>query len=658
MLNYYYRSSIAAFQAKPVKEIIGEITLSNHYSATNEQNKSWVDQIPILKTATKYMQGEIFFEFSVPRMGKRIDTLIIVRNTVLVIEFKVGESKFHKSDIDQVWDYALDLKNFHEPSHKLVLVPILVATEAKQSVLEFTTKAHQDFLLYPILANKHDLGLAIRMALEFLQEETLLDAQAFASGRYAPTPTIIEAALALYKSHNVDEITRNDADAINLSKTTSAILSTIEQAKRDNKKVICFVTGVPGAGKTLVGLKVATNHQVNEQNAASVYLSGNGPLVAILQEALARDKVMRTKLTGQKLAKSHAKSEIKTFVQNIHHYRDEYLRDHRAPFDHVAIFDEAQRAWNKEQTIKFMKQKKGQHDFQYSEPEFLISCLDRHPDWAVVVCLVGGGQEINTGEAGISEWLLAIEEMFSHWEVEISPNLTDAEYAAQKAIDQLRQKVQVNLNAHLHLAVSMRSFRAEKLSLFVKQLLDLDQQHAKETYQLIADKYPIRLTRDLSKAKAWLKERARGNERYGMVVSSQAYRLKPYAIDVKSPVDPIHWFLNGKDDVRSSYFLEDVVTEFHIQGLELDWVCVAWDGDLRFTSQGWETFSFKGSSWQRINKAERKQYLINAYRVLLTRARQGMVIVVPSGDADDETRRPAYYDETFQFLAEIGLKQL
>jgi hypothetical protein len=389
-----------------------------------------------------------------------------------------------------------------------------------------------------------------------------------------------------------------------------------------------------------------------------VYLSGNAPLVAILQEALARDRVKRSVEEDKRVTKKEAKQAVKSFIQIIHHYRDEYLVKPDAPYDHVAIFDEAQRAWNKEQTVRFMRQKKNQPDFDYSEPEFLISCLDRHRDWAVVICLVGGGQEINTGEAGISEWLQAIHDRFNDWEVFISPNLTDSEYSTFEAINRLQLKTSVEFNTDLHLAVSMRSYRAENLSVFVKTLLDSDKEQARKYLSLIESNYPIVLTRDLVKAKAWLKEKARGSERYGLIVSSQAQRLKPFAIDVKSPVDPVNWFLNDKDDIRSSYYLEDVCTEFQVQGLELDWACVTWDGDLRYSPAGWQTFAFKGNKWQNIKNVERKRYLVNAYRVLLTRARQGMVIVVPEGNEEDATRQRGYYDPTFDYLKDIGIKTL
>ncbi len=659
MLNYFYKDSIQSFLAKNTEEIIGEITLSNTFDTTISQNKSWEIQIPILKKALSDFRGVIFFEFSIPRMGRRIDSLVIIDNVVFIIEFKVGERKYHRFHIEQVWDYALDLKNFHEPSHAAVLAPILVATEAATSFLDLVATSHNDNLVFPIRTNKHELGDAISNSLCFFEcnKNDVINSDKYAKGRYSPTPTIIEAALSLYQNHSVDEITRSDASAKNLSTTTSAISDIIQEAKDKKKKVICFVTGVPGAGKTLVGLKVATTYLNNkEKEEASVYLSGNGPLVAILQEALARDKLKIEKEKGNKITKSKAKASVKTFIQNVHHYRDAYVIDSNPPYDHVAIFDEAQRAWTKEQTVKFMKQRKGLSDFDYSEPEFLISCLNRHKDWAVIVCLVGGGQEINTGEAGISEWLNAIKKSFSHWEVHISPNLSDSEYAAATSLTSLQKKVNVRPNPDIHLAVSMRSFRAENLSKFVKNILDLHTEQASKTLKLISDNYPIVLTRDIFKAKEWLKKQARGSERYGLIVSSYAQRLKPYAIDVKSPVDPVHWFLNDKDDVRSSFYLEDVATEFHIQGLELDWACITWDGDLRYSESGWQTYSFVGKKWQRILKEERKKYLINAYRVLLTRARQGMIIVVPEGNSKDHTRKAEFYDPTYNYLKNIGLK--
>ena len=429
----------------------------------------------------------------------------------------------------------------------------------------------------------------------------------------------------------------------------------IERSRLQGLKSICLVTGVPGAGKTLVGLDIATKYLDAKSDLHSVYLSGNGPLVSILREALARDDVLRARELGRHRAKGDARQAVKAFIQPIHHFRDECLKDPAPPPEHVAIFDEAQRAWNHEKTADFMHRKKGRSGFALSEPTFLISCLDRHSDWAVVVCLIGGGQEINTGEAGISEWIRAIQAFYPAWQVHLSPHLHDSEYAADDALAALQTRPDVCFNDDLHLSVSMRSFRAEHLSTFVKKVLDLDGREAADLYVTFAQRYPIVLTRDVEAGRQWLRQQARGSERYGIVVSSQAQRLKPHAIDVRSPMDPVNWFLNERDDVRSSFHLEDVATEFHIQGLELDWSCVVWDADFRHGPAGWQHHSFVGNRWQQIRKDERRNYLKNAYRVLLTRARQGMVIVVPQGSSIDETRKAEFYDGTFEYLRQTGL---
>ena len=460
--------------------------------------------------------------------------------------------------------------------------------------------------------------------------------------------------MALYRDHDVTDISRSDAGAVNLRQTTDSISRIIWEAKERGHKAICFVTGVPGAGKTLIGLNIATKHLDADGDMYSVFLSGNGPLVMILQTALARDKVRREKARRHRISIKEAMGEVKTFVQNVHHYRDEYLRDSNPPIDHVALFDEAQRAWDLEQTVNFMSRKKGRPDFNLSEPEFLISCINRHQDWGVIVCLVGGGQEINTGEAGIGEWIEALNRSFPKWHIHISDRLTDSEYGAGTVLEKIKDRPNVSYNENLHLSVSMRSFRAENVSLLVKQLLDLNVDEARKTFKQLSKNYPLVITRNLASAKNWLKSNARGSERYGIVVSSSAERLRPDAIHVKAPMDPVHWFLDGKEDVRSSYYLEDVATEFSIQGLELDWACVTWDADFRFGQSKWDHYSFCGLKWNHVRKEENKKYLKNAYRVLLTRARQGMVIVVPPGDSEDSTRAPEFYNPTFEYLRSIG----
>ncbi|MFN8642689.1 MAG: DUF2075 domain-containing protein [Candidatus Binatia bacterium] len=433
----------------------------------------------------------------------------------------------------------------------------------------------------------------------------------------------------------------------------------IDAARRQGEKAIVFVTGVPGAGKTLVGLNVATQRREETSTTHAVFLSGNGPLVAVLREALIRDEVARRAATGTRIRKGDVAQRVKPFIQNVHHFRDDGLRDEsRAPLDHVVIFDEAQRAWNREKTSDFMRRRKGRVGFSQSEPQFLIGYMDRHTDWAVIVCLVGGGQEIHVGEAGIGAWLAAVGEHYRNWKVYVSPNLSDAEYAAVDAIQDLSVHATVCRDPALHLSVSMRSFRSERVSSFVKALLDRDRADARSLLREVLQRYPVSLTRDLQRAKHWIRSHARGTERYGLVASSQAERLKPHAIDVRVDVDPVQWFLNEATDTRSSYYLEDAATEFQIQGLELDWICATWDADLRWTDSGWAFRRFRGDGWVKVHKADRRQYLLNAYRVLLTRARQGMVIFVPPGDPEDPTRLPEYYDGTHAYLADLGIPTL
>ena len=657
MKRDYYSDSIANFLSTSTNEILGALVRNSGFTIEQTQRDAWLEEVAILKVALRDTDGTIYFEYSIPRMGKRIDTVLLIGSALFVLEFKIGDREFSSYAMNQAYDYALDLKNFHETSRELLIAPIVIATNALAPAPAIATTVHDDKVLVPMRCTIELLPPTLRRVLVFAGDESI-DSDQWESGRYSPTPTIIEAAMALYNSHSVEEISRNDAAAINLSVTSAAISEIIQSARANSFKAVCFVTGVPGAGKTLVGLNIATQRRAESDELYSVFLSGNKPLVDILRAALARDRVRRDKEAKRKIRKGQAMREVKLFIQNVHHFRDECIIDEGPPKEHVALFDEAQRAWDLHETASFMRRKKSTPNFNQSEPEFLISCLNRHPDWAVVVCLVGGGQEINRGEAGISEWVDALNRSFSDWPVYVSSRLSDSEYGGGKALERLRTRARLTINDDLHLAVSMRSFRAEDVSLLVKQLLDLEKDEARKTLANVSSKYPIVLTRDLAKARQWLREQARGTERYGIVASSQAERLKPHAINVKFKIDPIHWFLDGPEDVRSSFYLEDVATQFDVQGLELDWTCVTWDADFRYTPRGWEHKSFRGDRWNRINKRERQIYQKNAYRVLLTRARQGMVIVVPSGDSVDPTRKPEFYDPTFEYLREIGFRTI
>jgi len=648
----YYAATIDEFLGAGADSVIGALATRSSFSVEPPQRDAWLAEIEILRKALAGVEGALFLEFEVPRIGSRIDAVLIAGALVLVIEFKVGERRINLADFNQAWDYALDLKNFHKASHHARILPILVATEC-DDIAPVLTPSAADGVHRPLTCNADGLRHTISVALASVTGPPI-DSVAWVAAPYQPTPTIIEAAQALYSQHSVEAIAASEAGE-NLTVTSVRVERIIDEARADGKKAIIFVTGVPGAGKTLVGLNVATRRSDKHDPAHAVFLSGNGPLVRVLTEALARDEMARVKRSKSTARKGDVVQKIKAFIQNVHHFRDEGLNHPGPPSDRVVIFDEAQRAWNLSMTSDFMRRKKGRPGFSQSEPEVLLSYLDRHPDWAVVICLVGGGQEINRGEAGISAWLEAVAGSFSTWTAYISPQLNDNEYDAGNAIKHLAGAAAVVEDSSLHLSVSMRSFRAENVSRFVKAVLDKDERDASAILTDTLPRYPIVLTRNLDTAKEWVRNKARGTERFGLVVSSGAQRLKPHAIDIRVEVNPVHWFLNDRDDTRSSYYLEDAATEFQVQGLELDWACVTWDADLRANPKFWSHHSFRGSKWEKVSKEENQHYLRNAYRVLLTRARQGMAICVPPGHVTDPTRRPEFYDPTFNYLASLGI---
>ena len=651
----YYHSTFQDFLAASDEELLGHLSLRSELALDQFQRNAWIDEFKVIRPAIQGIRGYILLEYSIPRMGRRADAILLLPKVVVVVEFKVGETDYTAHAIDQVFDYALDLKNFQEQSHDKSIVPILVATKAshRPPVLE----QHPDGLFIPVRANGHDFANLLSKVIDEVSGPEI-DPSVWLDSVYCPTPTIVEAAKVLYQGHNVQEISRSGAEGESLRRTKDAITQIISESRAKGTKSICFVTGVPGAGKTLAGLDIANSWHDPENGEHAVFLSGNGPLVDVLREALARDDVTRAKGEGEKLTKSTALSKVKAFVQNIHHFRDDAMASSAPPVERVAIFDEAQRAWDLKKTASFMKSRKGITGFSMSEPEFLISVMDRHNGSATIICLIGGGQEINTGEAGLAEWFRVLLASYPQWSVFISSNLADSEYTDVLTREVLANVHHLEQRQDLHLATSIRSFRAEGVSSFVKALLDCKQDRARNLLDKILKTFPICLTRDLSLAKAWLRQNARGTERFGIIASSEGQRLKPFGIHVKAEIDPTNWFLNAKSDIRSSFYLEDVATEFQIQGLELDWTCVAWDADLRFNQDGWEYHCFRGTRWQAINNAENRKFLKNAYRVLLTRARQGMIVFVPEGDNDDHTRRREFYDRTYEYLRSLEIPEL
>lgn len=686
--RYYYSDTISNFLNRSNEEIIGKLTLASQHDINDDTSNSWLEEVEILKNVlTPYNErGSLYFEYNIPRMGRRADVIVVIDEIVFILEFKTAGSKFTHDAITQVWDYALDLKNFQEGSLERIIVPVLVATLERNNNCDFSLNPFKDNVYEPLRTNANRLCDAFYISLENIPHPKIEHSDdrddQWAKSGYEPTPTIIEAAIALYEENTVEDITKHGGD---IDKASAELCNIINYCRKNNRKAICFITGVPGAGKTLIGLNTAID-QFNRGEKA-VYLSGNFPLVEVLQEALTRDYIRRDRIKARiesrrACTKEEAKSRVKAFIQMIHHYRDLYLEGTEVvdneikpiegyfqshvdkayiPAEHVAIFDEAQRAWTDDELKRFMREKKGIRDFPYSEPEYLISCMNRQLDWGVVICLVGNGQAINKGEAGLTEWIESISRSFKDWDVYMSKYLLESGDIKKAELELIEQ--QLKTREDLHLKMSMRSFRSEKVSIFVNQLLALQRDEATETLKEL-ENYPIVITRSLDKAKQWLRDHARGSERYGLLASSKAERLKAISINVRYQPDFVHWFLEDDTDIRSSNALEDTLTEFKVQGLEIDWACVAWDADLRLNENqtAWQHYQLRsGTKWQNINKPINQQYQINAYRVLLTRARQGMIIVVPNGDngvPPDETRKPEWYDGIYNYLRSIGIEEI
>ncbi len=705
-----YYSDIGSFLNRETESVFGALCDKYHGDALTTTREAWKKEIEILRrelTPWEDTDGRIVFEYDIPRLGKRIDVVLLLKGIIFCLEFKVGEASILENDVDQVLDYALDLKNFHKYSQDRVIVPVLIATKYNKKSSLIQPSVYDDRVVNPLITGEIGISDLLKKVLQHFPNENEIDSNWIISP-YAPTPTIIEAARTLYESHSVEDITRHEADEVMTDRTISYILDVIKKSRENKEKSICFVTGVPGAGKTLVGLDVAVKQTYQgtdnpNLDEGAVYLSGNGPLVAVLNEALAKDNYIKCKERGEKKKLTDSRREVGKFIQIIHRYRDNMLAKIKNPVEngileidpekavkmqnagygeveHVAIFDEAQRSWTHKRLAEYLKRggtygnKLKVPNFPMSEASFLIWSLDQREDWATIICLVGGGQEINTGEAGIIEWIRSLNDTFTHWKIYISPQLTEPEYAEGRVDELLARNRQVTYSECLHLGVSLRSYRAEKLSAFVHALLAIDDK-APLIYKDIKDKYPIVLTRNMEKARRWLHEKVRGTEKTGVLITKESARYKPLGVHVLQSGDEnaVHWFLEDKTDTRSSNYLEDAATEIQVQGLELDYTCLLWDADMRYDNGRWRYYRFSSSSskWvEQIDNSESKheqmKYMLNAYRVLLTRARAGMVICVPEGNEhktlsgfwEDSTRLPEYYDGTYHYLKNLGIVEI
>jgi hypothetical protein len=653
--NIGWHGSLREFREQDTDSLVGVLTSASRFnSIEREQVGAWRESLGWLSIAVSQLMSEatestdwgLILEYEIPRRGYRIDAVVIADGVIIPIEFKSSSADLRSQR--QAEDYGLELADFHRGSRGLIVAPILCAGEAHLSISRHNKVPESKVVSLSMCPPDGLRKVIYSLAKHYRDSQAItIKPKQWVESKYEPTPTIVEAATALYAGHKIEDLTQSDSSAKQLLATQYAIRSEIEYSKSTGQKTICFITGVPGAGKTLAGLNVVNAVADTE----ATFLSGNGPLVRILQEALAVDHSRRNGTT-----KSESRRRSSTFVTNVHRWLDEYVDDSpdSLPLEHVVVFDEAQRAWSREHS-------KRKFDRDASEPEMMLSVMDRHPDWSLLVALVGGGQEINTGEAGLGEWGRALEAKFQHWRIAVSPELLEGGEvtAGSTLFDSVPEYAQekLSVNKALHLSVSSRSFRTTKLNSWVEAVLDGNADSASKIASQMSN-FPLAVSRDLDQCRKWLRDHARGLRTSGLVATSGARRLRPYGIDVTPRLEARDWFLRDKDDVRSSDYLELAATEFDIQGLELDWVGLCWGGDLRYDNYKWLRKQFRGTKWSNINTSDAQVYALNKYRVLLTRAREGLIIWVPPGSASDPTRSADIYDPTYDFLVNAGMERI
>ena len=659
----YVKHFVDADEDSLIGQLIEGVATTGISSHENTQIQAWRDEIRLLKkqlASPAFQDWFIILEYEIPRRSRRPDVILLSETTVFVVELKVGALDYDSASRWQCRSYALDLRDFHEESHGCRIVPILCATEADENV-HWEDGWHDSESVMPDVIRTNGLQLQewlIRCERRAASASiSKIEPERWLSSGYRPTPTILEAAVQLYEGHGVREISHRYAQ--NLDATTDLLVQEIESARRLGRRVICFVTGVPGAGKTLTGLNVV--HDPGEQRTKSpvgIFLSGNGPLVNVIRAALVQSQ------TSQGHTKRDAEREVTTFIQNVHVFLREYHeRTAEPPPENVVVFDEAQRAWDSAQ----MKRKR---DIDVSEADLLFDVMERLPDWTVIIALVGGGQEIFLGEAGLEEWGRALSRRSVAWQVVASPEvLTGGDSVAGHRLFEhtVPPKVAFHEEPNAHLDVVVRSHRAHSWARWVNEFLAMRFDAARMIFP-DTEEFPCFITRDLAHARSWLRMHHQlvPEERTGLLATSKDARLRAYGIErssaflTKYRFD--HWFLAPHDDPRSSVSLEVAASEFECQGLELDWIGLCWGGDLvpaRNPLQ-WEYGKFSGNSarWNTVKKESEQVYTLNRYRVLLTRARKGLVIWVPPGDRDDPTRNPERFDRVYDALMQSGIPLL
>jgi Uncharacterized conserved protein (DUF2075) len=663
----YYTRTVEEFLSDSDTSILGSLadanTRANFLQLESAAIEAWRNEISLLReTFARVIDREpsanswgLLLEFPIPRRQRRADLILIARDIVFVVEFKTTHADL--SSIRQVEDYALDLSDFHEPSRNVVIVPIVVAPSERNPSSQYRATSQK---VQPVATcTPLQLGRSLLDSFYVLTDPRLspIDIRGWDNGAYHPVPTIIEAAQSIFAGMEVREIAHSAADAGNLLVTVDALFNTMREARELRRKTICFVTGVPGSGKTLAGLRAVHDpRNTNELGTDPTFLSGNGPLVKILREALTHDFALR-----EKSSRHSVRRKVETLIQNVHAFAKNYWDDYPAdtPHEQIIVFDEAQRAWNADRN----RRKFGRC---VSEPSMILKIMDRHTEWAVIVALVGSGQEIHDGEAGLAEWGRTLSTEFRHWSVvAASEALNGGASLSGSTLFGPRDVagLVIHQNESLHLSVSTRSYKAVTITEWSNAFLEGNLAEAANVLSRTTD-FPVVVTRNLARAKSWLHNQTRGTARCGLVGSSGAARLRAEGLETSTafhrdyPYE--YWFLKEREDIRSSNQLEVLATEFEIQGLELDWVGLCWGGDLIWdeSSSEWKFRKFSGTKWRNVKKDEQKTFLTNSYRVLLTRARQGMVIWIPPGESLDYTRVPKEFDATEKAIIDSGIKTI
>ena len=660
----FYKATVSTFLGESPERVL--VKLSTAYAEYGyvrqftDQTLTWEHDVASLRSELAKCFHEmpaaadwgVMLEFTIPRKELRIDAVLLVGDSIVLLEAKTFDTG--RSSERQIEEYALLLHYFHKTSDQKRIVPIIVsASEQEADVMRLAQRE-----LFPQLA-RYWIAPPVRTSWEQLHKALLFVQQSTGSqigldlwdqSEYFPVPSILEAATALRSGLSIREIAHSEASEHEIVAVRDAIQGYIDLARANSSHTICFLTGVPGSGKTLVGLSLA--HSKENETSAVNFMSGNGPLVKVLQHLFTQE----SRKSGASAAQ--AKVEAKTLIENVHVFARYYAEENQGkPSNQAIIFDEAQRAWNRDQNFKKFKR-------DYSEPEMLLRIMERQDDWAVVIALVGGGQEINDGEAGLEEWGAALSSATRtrRWGICASPEVIHggASTAGHRLFANQENAHIVNTNDVLHLRTSNRSLRAEKLAQWVNLVLEGDAESAKRIN--VTERFPIFLTRDLKIAKTKLHQEGIGTNRYGLVGSSGAARLRAEGLEPNSSFHADYkweyWYLGERTDVRSSYKCEVFATEFEIQGLELDWIGLCWGGDMVWSGQQWLARSLRPgpiTKWNPIRNAEKRVFRFNSYRVLLTRARQGMVLFIPAGDADDPTNIQTEFDRTADFLVRCGV---